>query len=536
MALTPEEAAELEQLEAVEGMGGAERFVRGFGQGAVRSVAGLGNMVGLMGDERLEKMDRDHAPIADTGWGQAGRVGGNIATFLVPGTAGARMLKGAGMLPGALRAAKVAMAAGEGALSSAAMAAPDEQGSAATSGAMWGGGMNAAGQLGGKLLRGAVGKSKAYKLLETETALANQRPGTIQRELFIPISQGADDSTMTGKLAKATYKRALPFFPGVEDRLNKQSKELAGTVGEVMMQRASPMGHTVPAWAASDVAEATDNIADAFGREYGKLSGIPVAVPKTFETDLLNRIRTSNPQLPPVRARQFVGEVKRLVSELSDASGGKSMDASNLKRLKGEVAELVSKNDEFGKYGDFYKGVVAEHVDDMFSRKWTRALQAGDTQTLEAIELYKQNEELWKNFAPMHAGAKKNKSLRDAINFKQIANRAAKGSDTEEIAQELNSVMQEKPVQISQIGRNMLNLGGAGALLASGGGLPGMAMYGGAVAGANALAGKGVQKALYGDTALQKRIAQLLLQNAGKVDVAGRAARGAVTGYTGDQY
>jgi hypothetical protein len=145
-------------------MSGAQRFAAGMGQGAVNLGRQVGNMAGVVSDERMQEFAQRDQPLLDTGAGRAGSFAGEVlATAPVGG-----LVAGAGKALGKSLLARVAGGAvGQGAVEGALTAGPGNRGTGAALGAAGGAIIPAVGGAALRALtRGVDPTAAARKLLK----------------------------------------------------------------------------------------------------------------------------------------------------------------------------------------------------------------------------------------------------------------------------------------------------------------------------------------------------------------------------------
>ena len=90
-----------EGLDPTEGMSGFDKVRAGVGKSLADTGRGLGQLVGLVSREDVDRSQELDAALMQTGAGKSGYVGGTIASLLTPGVA----LKAASKVPQLARAA-----------------------------------------------------------------------------------------------------------------------------------------------------------------------------------------------------------------------------------------------------------------------------------------------------------------------------------------------------------------------------------------------------------------------------------------------
>jgi hypothetical protein len=323
-------------------------FLAGTGRGMERLAKGAGNLVGLghlfpqtLGDQALKDSDQLDKPLLDTTAGELGNVTGQVAATaplgavtgplakaLLAARAGAGAGVGGSLLRAAVGAGRTGLTAGENALQSAAMADPDEQGSAAVEGAALGGALNRLGAVGGRLTRGLVQKSQAAQDLTDAANAAG-------KDLFIPISQGADDSGIS-RAVGGTYRSLFPYALGAEGRLARQSDAAKATLRDVAARNATPVATDaagVTAKLATPSGETqqgtAQNLDSLFDKQYGRMKQYTFDKPSEFRDQVIDRINSD-------MGDDVDSVTKNKIATLADAamerfsSGNDSISGNNL--------------------------------------------------------------------------------------------------------------------------------------------------------------------------------------------------------------
>jgi hypothetical protein len=493
-----------------------EGFVEGTGSGMVRAMRGLGSienrlinkhpLAKLIGginlprkdfysDEAINRQTEIDAPLSKTRSGALGQMAGQTAV-MAAATAPIAGLGGAA--PGASRLARTvasapARAAFEGAVSGAALADPNEQGAGAAKGAALSFGIDRAFAGGGRLLRGLVQKSQAAKELEH---LAGQHG----EDLFIPISQAADESDTISRLGKQTYSEALPIIPGVKYRLNKQGRDAAEVVREMAIKEGLPEGVSLPANPGRNVEDAVRVVQKGFDDAYDQtVRSYSFSVPQSFKGDIAKAMSASAGAKTSVN-KQTLGvlstRIDDLMKKFSDDSG--VIDGSNLMHLRGEINTLIKKAK------DYERGPLESalrHVDDMVE---SQLRQGGKASNIADFERYSALGPAEKIFRPVKEAAEATPETEGRFLFKTLA-RKAQDEPTQRAIGQLGAQTLDKPAAVGTLtGRILANVGmlgtGVGAFMAP-------LATGAAMAGGQVLTSKTAQKALMGDLRAQKAIA-----------------------------
>lgn len=224
---------------ATSGMTTGEKILAGIGSGLLSVSDRAGNLLGAGGrfsDESIAAKNEMEKDLLSTAEGSGGRLVGQIAATAPIGVLGraagaipaaSRALSMAARVPGAARVGGAAGAALEGAGAGLLMSNPGDGISDAATGAIFGGGLNAAGQVGGKVLR-------AMRPKITDSA----RRVMDRTGVHIPITQALPE----GSITRALYANVAANIPG--QRLRGQNKKAIDAVREELFADALP--HKVP--------------------------------------------------------------------------------------------------------------------------------------------------------------------------------------------------------------------------------------------------------------------------------------------------
>lgn len=421
-----------------------------------------------------------------------------------------------------------------GAVNAGATADPGNRLSAAETGGVLGGSLGALQSLGARLLSGVVKKSDPLKLLEGDVSRSNALPGAAQRDLFVPISQGADPNDTVSSTIGGLYRGGLPYIPGVAPQLTRQSNEGIDTVMGSMLQNSAPDGHVVPGQAVNDMQLSTKQVRDAYSEIYQKLRQVDnISIPKDFKTDLTAKIQAADPQIPKSDVTAHVDLVYGdLLHQAENNTNGK-INAFNLKNTRDNVPTLAERVGQEvpaeQKEGLF--DTTKEYIDGMFSKKLQQSFNLNHQNTQDILAAYKSNAPNYENFQALESAVNTPGALSNSGAFRPgtVAGKANDFTDIQGMDQSFKSVFGKSPVQPSASARVAgypVVLGATGYL----GHLPGVAAI---LAGGNALATKTVQKSLYGDTALQSALSELAKRNPKLAASLGYTLRSAATSDVG---
>jgi hypothetical protein len=526
------------------GQSGWQNFQQGIGRGMERIAKGAGNLVGLESDQDLKDSDALDKPLLNTTGGKLGDLTGQVAATLPLSLAGGAALGGATKaLPAVGRgAAGLATRAG---LAGAENAATSELGGGdAAEGAGLGAGLSVLGGAGGRLVRGLVQKSKAAQSL-TDAA------GAAGKDLFIPISQGADDSGISG-LAGSAYRSLFPYALTVEGRLAKQSDAAKATLRDVAARNATPLATDAEnvtsqlATPTGDTPQATaKQLKQQFDQQYGRIKKYSFDAPEDFHANVLDNLTGSD--LPTSHKQQIASTLDNVLQDHLSEDG--TLSGANLLRAKDAGREALGNLRSAGgltKIGNPASTNSAMRTfDDMIDseiKKGSTALQSADPALSAAdqaaaatkvrdLQDYKNLASSYKEFKPYQDAVDAAQDKRGDFSFRTLARNSADGSANQRLGQDATEVLENTesgaPDAASWHGMRVLGgLGGAGAIAALS--HPGAALATQVVP--NVLSTKAAQKLLYGDTAAQKAVAAVLRNNpqaAYSLGFAGRTAANA---------
>lgn len=511
-----------------------DAFVEGTGSGMVRATRGLGSLLNktvnmhplakaiggvnlpnseFYSDEAIQQQDQMDSPLAQTRAGSLGQLAGQTAvaaaaTAPIGGIGGAA--PGANVLTRTLASAP-AKAGLEGAVSGAALADPTAQGEGAAKGAGLSATIQALFGAGGRVVSGLVKKSQAAQELEH---LAGQHG----EDLFVPLSQAADETDTISRLGKQIYSEALPIIPGVKYRLNRQGTQAAEKLREISIKEGTPEGVNLPANPGRNVEEAVRTVQKGFDDAYDQtIKSYSFQVPQTFRSDVVKAMRSSVDPKTTLN-RQTLGALSTKVDDLMQKfSDGKGViDGQNLMNLRQEVSAMLKKAKEYEKAP--LKSAVA-HIDDMVK---TQLQQGGKKSNIADLQRYLDLEPSQNAFKPVKAAADATPETEGRFLFKTLA-RVSDENATQRGIGQLGAQTLDKPAATGTLtGRILANLGLAGAGV---GAFMAPATTLAAMAGGQALTSKMAQKALMGDLKSQRAIAAFIQRNPDQVEQVERILR-----------
>lgn len=466
-------------------------------------------------------------------------VADTAATTPIGGPVEAGIAKLAGPLGNSLLArlatSQPVRSAASGAVNAALTSEPGERlgnaGTGATVGTLLGAGQSAL----GRTMAGLVKKSSELKLLEGDVARTNAIPGAAQRDLFVPVSQGADPKDVLSSTIGGLYRGGLPYIPGVAAQLNRQSNKGIDTMMGTMLQSSAPEGHIIPSTAINDMQLSTKQVKDAYDEIYQNLRKVNnIAIPKDFKSDLTARIQAADPQIPKSDVESHVNMVYDDLQHQAENSTNGKINAFNLKNTRDNIPTLAMRRGQEipaeQKAGLF--DTSKEYIDEIFGNKLKQSFNLNNKSTQDILASYKGNAPNYENFRALNEAVNSPGALSNSGAFRPggVAGKANDFTDIQGMDQSFKSVFGKSAVQPSASARVAgypLVLGATGYL----GHLPGLAAI---LSGGNALATKTAQRALYGDTALQSTLSELASKNPKLAAMLGYGARSAVTSDVGE--
>jgi hypothetical protein len=501
----------------------------GIGSGLVRVGRGVGNIAGLehlpgvgsqFTDEALSEQDKLDKPVLDTTMGKVGQfIGQTAATApispLTSGVIGQVAGKATPMLLKTLLAATA-----DSALSSAATAAPDQQKDAAASGALWGAGLHLGGKALSRTIRGIVGKSE-----ETKALIDDYQRITGRDDLFIPIHAGAEDEGVS-KLVKGTYKNVLPYAPFAGETLDRQLNDAKQRMGQAMLQKTTPVPLD------DDLIHGVGRTKDYFNEIYDKLSeagpmrfkadDFASAVKKRLEGDDVGKALLDSKD-----GKQFLIKLQQLAESKASGTTKDSILPYNLKSVKDELGSLLTENKgRMSTAVEFARDEIDNLMANEYARNW-RMSQAGTVnntfkKSMLALGEVAKAKDPYKSFKAVSAGVENTGNFNPIPVLEESRGFRRDPLMTFQNASDLTRVLKTGgKATPSPMGR--LAAGGLGLTSIAFGATPLSILA--AVGTGTTASTKLAQKALYGDTALQKKLADLIMKNPNAAKVLSSAVR-----------
>jgi hypothetical protein len=425
--------------------------------------------------------------------------------------------------------ARIATRAGSGAAIGAAGSDPGERVTGAETGGVLGSSLGALQELGGRLLSGVVKKSAPLQLLESDVARSNALPGASQRNLFVPVSQGADPDDIVSSIIGKGYQGGLSYVPGVEAQLNSQARKAGDTLRGAMLQLSAPEGHVVPGQAVEDMQLSTKQVQDAYDELYGKLRQVNnISIPNDFNDQLKTKIQAADPQIPESAVDAHVGAVRAILDTQAENSKDGMINGWNLKNVRDNVQGMNI--DTPMAQRDGLINTTKDYIDDLFSNKLKQSFNLNQQKTQDILTAYKSNAPNYENFRPLKEAVNAASADSGRFTFGSVARRANDFTDSEGIDQSAKAVLGQPAAKLNQAQRIV---GYSAIPLAER--FLGPYYTGGILGGANLAATKTFQRGLYGDTALQGALRELATRNPRLAASLGYAARNAVTSDVGEE-
>lgn len=374
----------------------------------------------------------------------------------------------------------------------------------------------------GRTMSGIVKKSDALQRLEGDVTRTNAIPGAPQRELFAPVSQGANMEDPTSAFVSRFYKSALPYAPGVETQLANQAEKAGDTVRGMMLQTGAPDGYVVPANATKDMQLSTKAVKDTYDTIYAKLRDVDnITTPKDFAAELKARIQKADPQIPESDVNAHVALMEKELTHQGQNNPGNKINGWNLKNVR-DFAQANNSNVSMPQRAGL-TNTTKEYIDDIFAKKYQQAFNLNDQRTMDSLAGYPSNRTNYENFRPLAQAVKAARANSGDFSFGKVANRANDQTDIQGFDQDAKEVLGQKPAQITQAGRILTYpvILGAGAM--------GPLATASVLGGARGMATRSFQQGLYGDTALQKSMKTMLDNNPKLAAALGFTVRDAAT-------
>ncbi len=403
----------------------------------------------------------------------------------------------------------------EGAISGAVTANPDDQAEA--------GGMSAAlSVLLGRLAAGGRRAGQGVVRKSQEAMDLEQLAGQHGEEIFLPLSQAADDSTLMGRLIKGGYREALPLIPGTSRQLTKQGEEAKGVIRKIAAHESAPVGMNVPANVGDNIASFRRELKKEFDTRYlNTIKQYAFQVPSDFRDQVVARIKKALPNVDDVTLNKIATEADQHMARFS--SGKPDIDGENMLNVKNAIGRMWG-----AAKGPEKPAVEAaqKYIDEIIETD----LKVGNkAQNLQDLQTYQDLDAPYRNYLVLKRAANAAKANRGNFNSNQLARAARDPSEMLDLATTANAAMKDPAVNRTPQWQKWATVGATGILSSP----MGAALM---VAGGNVLSTKTMQKALMGDLASQKMIMKFLDDNPALMEEMGRAFRNTGSTQIGAHY
>lgn len=511
----------------------------------------VGNVLGLVDDERAKEVNRVGREIEETGGGFVGSLVGQAAAtapigFGVAGGA-SRLASMAPKLAGTVGLGAGA-AAVEGGLNSALYADPGQRAEAGATGALLGGGINVGARALGRGMRGLVQKSDDALALETMARNAGE-------DMFVPVTQGADKKDGLSRLIATGY-RNLDAIPGVRGQFQNQADEAEGVFRRMAMKEAAgelsgqtPVG-LIPDGAEDQAAAAIKRLKGDFNKVYGEVKKYVYRVPENWSDEVVENLKKTadvGDEIP----EQYLKEVKDILDDTLRSRVKKEVVGDFLgpgSGAKNQVDTLITGYNLLDAKNALQKRIKAlggsttpgaARVKSLLekARKNLDDIVANDIAGTKDLRMYQAANQQYPELEAIRKAAVSAK--RNLGNFTpgQLAASAAPGTHNKTLADISTQVLGQSASGTNKYARSLspwmfsAGLGGAtaGGLIS----LPGAVAV---IGGGNTLATRTAQRLMYGDTATQMKIVEILRKNPKLAREVGEAMRRAATTEAGENY
>jgi hypothetical protein len=490
-------------------------------------------------NSNIKQSEQEDSPAFQKPGGRFGQILANTAgTSLIGGPIEGGIAKLAGPLGGSLLArlatSQPVRSAASGAANALLTSDPGERVSSLEKGGALGVALGTLQSMTGRTVDGIVKKSDPLQLLEGDVSRTNAIPGAAQRNLFVPVSQGADPNDMLSSTIGGLYRGGLPYIPGVASQLNRQSNQGMDTMMGTMLQSSAPEGTVIPGSAVNDMQLSTKQVRQSYDDIYQNLRKVNnIAIPKDFTQELTSRIQAADPQIPTSDVDAHVDLVHNDLLHQAENSKNGTINAFNLKNTRDNIPTLAERDGQEvpaeQKAGLF--DTTKDYIDEIFGKKLQQSFNLNNKPAQDILTAYKQNAPNYENFQALEKAVNSPGALSNSGSFRpgQVAGKANDFTDIQGMDQSLKAVFGKPAVQPSASAR-VAGYPLVGSLAALGH-VPAMATI---VGGGNAMATKTFQKGLYGDTALQKTLQALIDKNPMTANALGYGLRSAATSDVGE--
>lgn len=468
------------------GKGGAE-FHQGIASTPARLVKSIAQMMGQ--DHRLPEVVNKSAQVADTGFGTAGRVVGDIAATALPAAGvarGVQMVKplaAPGFLPAAGRVAvSAAENAGYGALLS-----PDDQANAA----LWGAGGGAVGHALTRTMKGLVKPTDAAQELASRGVALTPGQAAGAGTVINKAEQWLASNPIAGTPIRASQRRAL------QESNVAAAQSVANLVDDKIKLGLPP-------------AEAIEQTRAAIGRSYDEALADMTVPTDVLRQDLIAHLPTiaaENPMMTKAAFQHMRQYVEGRLNHIWE-QGIEHMNGAMLKQADSEIGQFIRNLSTATNAAD--KTAVPAW------RELQTALREAMAVGAKSPEQYQQLQNA--NAAYRQLLAVEKARLSGAEHFtprqlaRQVENAELQGSDLGKVSQAMNQTLPNTVPDSGTVERALAN------------GLPALLLGGGA--GAQAMGWDTVGAGLMGAGALGSRTgARLMTGNYGWQPLAAASVR-----------
>lgn len=508
---TPEEPMTPEAAE----FKGRQQLGRSILHGAERSAAGAANFLqnaGLLGHkgpggEIPGTKDEDLRVLDEKMKGDS--LGGTlVGSGIVEAPLGALKLgaKGGSLLARGLD--HVIQGGGSAAIN----ASPDDRGTQAAQGTGLSMAMSTLGKGAGRLIKGLVEKSDDALHLEH---LARDQG----KDLFIPVSQSAKEGGLSGAVGNF-YKHGVSNIPFVGWRIEKQGDKARDTVREIALERSKP-ANFVGKLDADNTGETVHGLNQAFKQAYEKtVKSYAFNLPSDFYTGLESKLKAKYPNIDDTTLEHLVRSTQENMDRF--ASGKGHITGDNLLSAKNKVGEDLGKPEVTGAVRDKI-GDIKRYIDDHIEMELKQGSAAGNIKDLKEFQ---DLAEPWSNFRAVQDATEAARARKGNFNPRELAQATSDIGPQRDLGATGNAVVGDKASMPSFVGRTALStaVGGVGAYMNP-------MVAAGMTAGGMLASNKSTQRALTGDTALQRKIAEILRNNPEELDMLGGVSRRAAATY-----
>ena len=373
-----QQEADRAEYNPAAGQSAGRLFLEGMGQGAMNIVRNVGNMAGVVSDERMAEAAAQDAPLLATGAGKAGAFAGETAAVTLPTMGVAGLAGRVGGLASKVAANTLGRGALEGAAHGAIVAGPNDRMAGAVQGAAFGAVLPAAGATYRAARSGVRPTASARRLMDRGIELT---PGQMN-------PRGS-----MNQLEEVT--QALPVVGSVvREARGKGMRQFHHTIA----QDVAPPGVRVAA--KETVTDMVDDVYKAYGKAYDFAKGYPMSP---------HIIRTSGGDIPLVSFPKQPGALERAVRDRSiradDATrksvhswlqnrltqlpgkgrGNVAMQSDDLLKLRSDIRDEIRKAGKSGEEAarDLLRNAekkVTEVLDSQFPPEVSAALKSTDGQ------------------------------------------------------------------------------------------------------------------------------------------------------------